>query len=704
MASKTNTIQLHFRNFSNISPMGSGKGPGFSGNQLDWLKRHLPEYIAKTAYGKPTLPHQPLPNDDNDLSSWVRARRDEFEATFGPELQVEIDAGSTSAAKIRESFDVYFRNRKHSAKMKWAKSTASLITHNPHVSSLPSTTTSTPTTTIPSDVTSLWSSLLNATSLTGRQLFDQDMRSSASAAINELRKSNGIGPKMHVGMLHTRLKELWEDLDDLEKEDWQRKAKDIKESMSTDILSRNQTVFHHNVSVLLSSLIGSTNDGNHKIGNARFHLLYSFRDDKDRLKTGCIDISSEGPDESVPYEFFKKDYAQTVLRSWIDFCNHSVKHNKPLQIVDSAANRITYDARGCPMLPCIDLSTSTVEEIRKILVVYLDKQWDWSNALADKETDSHSWGSSADLIPWDFPEELMKFVNPSIAPVSNPISASPIVLFSLLDSIQSLQTVDTGAYIFHRETSTIMDSLDTIPSRDASPSPFLSSNIVQSSQAQHSLVEAPTQEAQIPAAVASSSVLSRTVSIRRDAPTEAVPTTKSSITAGSTTVSAVPISTHPVAQNHNIVTTSFSVPSRSIPLSQDAPMEAPRSTQSPVQPNSIGVTFPLSQNSISTADASSASLPGSRDPLAVIHETISEKPARGRKRKRKSNNSPASTREQPKRSRITPPEPVAGAAPPSLGPAQDLSSTNSPLKESPIRLNRNGKPLKHNKFWKYVTQ
>lgn len=82
--------------------MGSGKGPGFSGNQLDWLKQHLPEYMAKTAYGKPTLPHQPLLHDDSDLSSWVRARRDEFEATFGPELQVEIDAGSTTATKIRE--------------------------------------------------------------------------------------------------------------------------------------------------------------------------------------------------------------------------------------------------------------------------------------------------------------------------------------------------------------------------------------------------------------------------------------------------------------------------------------------------------------------------------------------------------------------------------------------------------------------------
>lgn len=90
--------------------MGSGKGPGFAGNQLDWLKRHLPEYIAKTSYGKPTLPHQPLPPDDSDLSSWVRTRRDEFETTFGSELQAEIDAGSTTAAKIREASSSLYSN------------------------------------------------------------------------------------------------------------------------------------------------------------------------------------------------------------------------------------------------------------------------------------------------------------------------------------------------------------------------------------------------------------------------------------------------------------------------------------------------------------------------------------------------------------------------------------------------------------------
>lgn len=114
------------------------------------------------------------------------------------------------------------------------------MTQSPHLSSLPSTTTPTnaPTATVMANVKSLWSNLLNGTSVTGRQLFDQDMRASTSAAINDLRKSKGVSPKMHVGMLRTRLKELWEELDESAKGEWRQKATDIMESMADDILTR----------------------------------------------------------------------------------------------------------------------------------------------------------------------------------------------------------------------------------------------------------------------------------------------------------------------------------------------------------------------------------------------------------------------------------------------------------------------------------
>lgn len=64
------------------------------------------------------------------------------------------------------------------------------------------------------------------------------MHASTSTAINDLHNSKGISPKMDVGMLHTRLKELWEELDKSVKEDWQRKVADIMESMADNVLTR----------------------------------------------------------------------------------------------------------------------------------------------------------------------------------------------------------------------------------------------------------------------------------------------------------------------------------------------------------------------------------------------------------------------------------------------------------------------------------
>ncbi len=126
--------------------------------------------------------------------------------------------------------------------MKWAQSTASLVTRNANSSSFPSTITSAPastaTRTVAADVKSLWANLLKDTSITGRQLFEQDMRASTSTAINDHRKSEGISPRMHVGMLRTRLKEMWEELDESAKQDWQRKATDIMKSAADDILTR----------------------------------------------------------------------------------------------------------------------------------------------------------------------------------------------------------------------------------------------------------------------------------------------------------------------------------------------------------------------------------------------------------------------------------------------------------------------------------
>jgi len=55
------------------------------------------------------------------------------------------------------------------------------------------------------------------------------------------------------------------------------------------IPTSNQAMLSDNLAILLSSLIGPASEGDHKIGNARFHVLYAYRDEHDILNTGRYD-------------------------------------------------------------------------------------------------------------------------------------------------------------------------------------------------------------------------------------------------------------------------------------------------------------------------------------------------------------------------------------------------------------------------------
>jgi hypothetical protein len=51
-------------------------------------------------------------------------------------------------------------------------------------------------------------------------------------------------------------------------------------------LSSNQAAALDSIHGLLRSLIGPISDANYKIGNACFHVLYAYRDEREVLKTG----------------------------------------------------------------------------------------------------------------------------------------------------------------------------------------------------------------------------------------------------------------------------------------------------------------------------------------------------------------------------------------------------------------------------------
>lgn len=300
--------------------------------------------------------------------------------------------------------------------------------------------------------------------------------------------------------------------------------------------------------------------------------------------------------------------------------------------------------------------------------------------------------SVADSIPWDLPDELSKLVNPTIVQLRNPISASPTALFSLLDTIQSLQTVDTGAHIFHHKTS---NGPNTISSRDLSPFP-LSADLAHSPQTR--------RQNSVPAATAGSiqTILGRSVVIPQDAPTGRGATHTPVTSTNAIATASPPAPSHDSARSVASVPPSNSVPIHSVTIPQDVPAGAVHASESP-QPE---VAPPVPVQILS---ANSELNPAVLTPLP--HEnTVAKSLPTGRKRKRKGNSNSTLKREQPKRCKIAPaapPDPIPDIPftlpGPVLPPSQEPPSTSLPLQESPVRFNRNGKPLKKSKFWKYTT-
>ncbi|KAF8204534.1 hypothetical protein BJ912DRAFT_1072234 [Pholiota molesta] len=416
--------------------MPSGNGPGFEGTQRDFLKNLIPAFLAKTAYREPAAIGKPLPEDDPDLSKWVAARRDEFEAKFSLDI---IDNSQKSNQKIRESFDAFFRNAKSKAKTKWEGAAAQefkriiiqgLASKTP--SPLPTSSSSSIPASIepnspPSDVKLLWSALLKGTIVTGRKLFEDEHRSSISDEVNTIRKHDSIGPKMHVGMMNSKLKARWEGLRDTERAEWENKAEDLKASDKIGLIYRNQALIRDHISLLLSSLIGPGEGGNHKIGHARFHVLWGFRDSKENLKTGCLDITGENFGERAGYDLFNGDYATNVMKPWRECCQKTIGKNIPMP--KSASHAIMFDEDLHPLLPHVDVNNITGEALRMILSEFIDAKWVWfrTTVLDDMDSIPHE-------IPWA-DDNFTSFLSPSFKSLRNPLSMKPPLLFDLYEHL-----------------------------------------------------------------------------------------------------------------------------------------------------------------------------------------------------------------------------------------------------------------------------
>ncbi|KAJ3507953.1 hypothetical protein NLJ89_g6016 [Agrocybe chaxingu] len=178
------------------------------------------------------------------------------------------------------------------------------VTPSDNESNSDSTTTpSLPSAATAKDVDELWSTVLKHIHLTGCYLHDCKHADQVNTEVNKVCKVTDISHHKHAAMWQTWMKGLWEGLHKDEQADWEEKAATLKAAQKEDQIYWK-----------------------HMIGNARFHVLYAYRDHHEVLKTGCVN-AYKGDIGQAPFESFLESYSESVMHPWFDCCKGTINVN-----------------------------------------------------------------------------------------------------------------------------------------------------------------------------------------------------------------------------------------------------------------------------------------------------------------------------------------------------------------------------------------
>ncbi|KAF8957102.1 hypothetical protein BDZ97DRAFT_120349 [Flammula alnicola] len=441
--------------------MTSGKGPGLPKEQRDWAVERLPQYMAKTGIHK-AVRGQPIPKDDADLRTFLLELRGQFMAKFSESNKVEIVSGMTEE-KIERRFDDFFRNNKAQAIKKWNMSVAQDAASG-SVSSTPASSPSVASTSpVSNEIAQLWSSVFQKAPITGRTLFENENRDMINAEVNAARRSQSISHHQHVAMLKSKMKERWDSLGE-DQDEWNERAIALCESNITEKeqRARNQAIFDLSIGAVLRHLIGPIKDDKHKIGHARFHVLYGYRDEDDKLCTGFIDV----PDDVMraPFDAFVDDYKTNFIGPWHECCEVTVLENEPKLPPPQSPFPTTFacDDRGCPILPAVCEDTTTPEALRSLLTDFVKRQWEWS--ITRNNPHIHM----IPPIPWNDPSLTANLADPTCK-LLDPASAKAPALYALLSDFKSRQPMSHGFQLFNFPKPTSSALLKVSTARSAPP-------------------------------------------------------------------------------------------------------------------------------------------------------------------------------------------------------------------------------------------
>ncbi|TDL17562.1 hypothetical protein BD410DRAFT_843491 [Rickenella mellea] len=389
--------------------MPPGPPTKFSSLQEAWIQNHVPEYLEKFRNSKPHA-------DRN----WKKLQWDLFFQEFSDEL----NASDEPTGDWRDRFNRKFTNAKHRTPKGSNKRVGS-----PQ----------------PSPVVQ-WPQ--EHTADTARELWVATVKDDVNAEVTQARSSAGIDHRQHAGMYQAALKKRWESLTELEREAWTEKAvalRDAEERWDDPQLFLNQKTLAKITTRTFQGMIGP---GPHRVGNAAFHLLFSYRDSDDLLQTGCVTVAPQLPE---PFHKVLPNYELVVVKPWQDYCEMNI----PRVHENVECTMLKRNEANMPVLPSINEEKSTIADLRAILKAYIDALW------------YAGWPKSDDMPepPWDdivaHPADYLDVstLSPGLT-VKNPDTMDSALVLSLLKEIQHAQRNTPPCYpISFRSRQSIQDAL-----------------------------------------------------------------------------------------------------------------------------------------------------------------------------------------------------------------------------------------------------
>ncbi|EIN05122.1 hypothetical protein PUNSTDRAFT_46980 [Punctularia strigosozonata HHB-11173 SS5] len=285
--------------------MARGVKGYFTAAQSQWFSDHKKEYLAKCGKFKTTAIGEPTPLDDADMKEWRDARWKEFVSLFRDDMKMIKHSDGTDI-RAEEWEKMYQR--------KWINIKATYKPPTEH------------------DRPFFLFSDTAASDFTGRELFRQENHLNINTAANEERARLGLDSKQHAGLYSKHLSAAWNSLSDDQQAvftDRAIAARDLRSTLQADTSTsleatyRNQRIFSDTIRRILSGMIGY---GPQKIGNATFHLLYTYCDADNMMKSGVSSDTQNNsidvrPDPSiVPFTERVPNFQKTTKKRWIEYC------------------------------------------------------------------------------------------------------------------------------------------------------------------------------------------------------------------------------------------------------------------------------------------------------------------------------------------------------------------------------------------------